>query len=145
MTSAATALADQIRAAAAEVTANMRRTAATTGWPLGNYSADPWARELARQLAANATSGRLRMCPHAASPRPVITAAWRLDRAACPACARAWFDLAGTRADRICDRCGTDTRGAIHPSVLQVGPCVVMYGACGPCHHTSRATTRRTP
>jgi hypothetical protein len=141
---ATTALADQIRAACAELTGNMRATAAATGWPLGDYSSDPWARALAATLARNAASGQLRSCPHLASPRPAITAAWRLDRLACPACAPPLFDLTGTPADRVCDRCGTDTAGHIHPSVLQVGPAIVMHGLCGLCHQTTRATRRPT-
>jgi hypothetical protein len=138
-----TALLDQVDAAARQVQAGMHAQATRTGQPLRNIAADPWVRRVVADVGAHALAGRLRACRHLGSPQPVITAAWRRDLLACPPCAGFWFDLAGTKADRLCDRCGRDTAdNGIHPGLVGAGAVLVMLGACDACHALLEAAAR---
>ena len=134
---------DQVDAAAAQVQAGMRAQAARSGQPIRNIAADPWVRRVVADVSAAALAGRLRACRHLGSPQPVITAAWRRDLLACPPCAGFWFDLAGTKADRLCDRCGRDTGAAgIHAGLVGAGEMLVMLGACDACYALLEAAAR---
>ena len=136
-------LMDQVDAAARQVQTGMRAQAARSGQPLRDIHADPWVRRVVADIGAHALADRLRGCPHLASPQPVITAAWRRDLIACPPCAQLWFDLAGTKADRTCDRCGVDTGTAgIHPGLVAAGAVPVMLGACDACYALLKAAAR---
>jgi hypothetical protein len=138
-----TAIMDQVAAAARQVQAGLHAQATRSGQLLRNIAADPWVRRVVADVGTAARACRLRACRHLGSPQPVITAAWRRDLLACPPCAGFWFDLAGTKADRLCDRCGRDTGAdGIHPGLVGAGAVLIMLGACDACHALLEAAAR---
>jgi hypothetical protein len=83
------------------------------------------------ELQARAALGGVTVCAHLDVTSPAaFYPVWTRDRLSCPRCASQGVALAGDE-DRPCDRCRA--RVAITPCSVQVGPIVVLYGACSTC------------
>lgn len=74
-----------------------------------------------------------RVCRHIArnpdAPQPVAVALWAPDVVVCGRCP---LPLATASEDRRCDLCRREAE-AIHSSMAQIGPLVVLFGACAAC------------
>lgn len=109
---------------------------------------DPWVHDLADQLLKLIDTHQARWCPHLAggSAQPMHAAAWLPGIIACDLCvALGIFGVEG-QADRICDRCGTDTLGqGIHTGQASIGPIEISYGACEACFAAIKTSMQEAP
>lgn len=132
MRPADTAAADQLDAAVADASRIVTEAAARVGASRTVARRVGFVADLVARLSGLVALGAVTSCAHLTSPRPAMTAAWRLDDALlCPSCASTGLRLSGD-ADRRCDRCG-DVVDVIRRGTVQWGAVMIIFGLCQPC------------
>jgi hypothetical protein len=134
-----TALADQLDTATREAHALIRRAAARDGSTYLRQEMPPrWLAKHADTLCLALTYGTAQLCPHIGpAPRVLHAAVWAPGQLVCSGCIRL---LAPTTAeDSTCDRCRRHVR-RLHAAAFALGPILLAYGVCPPCHSDPDAT-----
>jgi hypothetical protein len=129
-TTASIAQRDQTAAAVNDARAQLRRAGLACD-AAQVASPDPWLATQVRQLLADITNRRVRLCPHVdGAPRVLHAALWAPGLLVCQACTRL---LAPTLVeDSTCDRCRR-TVASIHAHLAQVGAILLGFGLCPAC------------
>ena len=140
---AATALNDQLTAATRDAHQHLTDVAHQLGARLDHdHHPHPWLAAQAHALLHALNTGQAHGCPHITGhPQLVRAAAWHPHLITCAPCAPTLLTPAPGE-DTTCDRCRTQAH-PIHSNLAGIGPILLNYGLCTPCHHQIHNNERK--
>ena len=136
-----TALADQLTAAARDAHTRLADIAAHIGAPITPGPIPAWLTDHYRAIQEALHRGEGDACPHLdGGPTVAYAAVWAPARLACQACAPTFLHPDNPTEDMTCDRCRRTADG-LATGVLAIGPFLLAFGLCPPCHHATCSST----
>lgn len=132
MTPSTLAHTDQYQAATRDALTRLHHLAQLARQPVRHRAASDWLADRIEALSISMRAGTTRPCHHlGASPQVAHVALWAPQHVMCDRCVSE-LHPDGTE-DSTCDRCRHQV-DLIRPCLVALGPLLLHFGLCTPCH-----------